>query len=716
MAKKKSNSIKIPSLNDIRKNYDSISPKDIYLPQDQQLWLPSRSLKLNHTLGGGIPYGRIMEIYGAESSGKTLIAMDFAYVAQSCGGVVLFNDAEQAFDPTWAEKNGLDLGKIELCNEVAVEKVSDWLLDTTLYYRSLLTHNEPIVFIQDSLAALDCMDNINSKQSDSKAEMGNRAKAIYKMVRIRNKLLNELGIISIFINQVRQKVGAGMFEDPDCFNYNTLIPLVDGRCLPIGKIVEDNIQGEVYSLNFLTNQFEPKPITNWIKKEDAQKWLSIVTNGPGSKGGRFGVICTPDHAILTDYGWVNAKNLTLQHKVVTKVDSVINGSLYNFMVGSFMGDSSLKLRDKNTACFQLQDNENIGYINWKLDKLAPFFKFKEGKDSRGMPKYTTEYSIELANYAKAPHKDPLFFPIKTILTLAIWYMDDGHLSKGRNQGSISISHKRTNINELVKELSYRGYDCYPYKKGIRFTSQGFKSFSSDIASHIPECMQYKLLPEDRGKYREFELNNFPVAIPLYTDILSISEAGARNYRRKAKYDITVADNHNFLAGGKESGFIAHNTTPGGNAMKFFASQRLGIYAGKQELDTVKGVEQKVGINTSVRVKKNKVAPPKPTFKSKIYFNGDYHKPLGIDRYLGLDEVFLYEGVLTKKGNSFKFNDQVIAIGEKNLIKKLEKDPELRKELIKSTSINTVSKLKARLKKETANLYKIREAKHERETE
>lgn len=187
----------------------------VAVTREDQLWLPSRCLPLTHAMGGGIPYGRILEIFGEESSGKTLIAQDFGAVCHSLGGEILWNDAEQAFTPYWAEQNGLDPGRIHLYNSTSVEWVSDWLADMAISVRSRLTHNEPIVFIQDSIAALDCEANINGSQIDSKAEMGNRAKAIYKMVRIRNEMLAELGVISIFINQIRKKVGATKWEDPD---------------------------------------------------------------------------------------------------------------------------------------------------------------------------------------------------------------------------------------------------------------------------------------------------------------------------------------------------------------------------------------------------------------------------------------------------------------------------------------------------------------------
>ena len=184
------------------------------LPEDT-LWIPSRSIYLNYTMGGGIPYGKICEIYGGESSGKSLVAMDFGYSTQYLGGIVLWNDAEQAWDSHWAEQNGLDLDNVILFNETSIEKISDWAADMAVTYRSRLKNNEPILLVTDSIAALDCEANINGVMIDAKAEMGNRAKAIFKYVRIRNQMFAELGVTLIFINQLRKKVGATIYEDPD---------------------------------------------------------------------------------------------------------------------------------------------------------------------------------------------------------------------------------------------------------------------------------------------------------------------------------------------------------------------------------------------------------------------------------------------------------------------------------------------------------------------
>jgi len=198
-----------------KKYYGSGKASIISILPEDALWIPSRHIYLNYTMGGGIPYGKICEIFGGESSGKSLVAMDFGYCAQYLGGIVLYNDAEQSFDSHWAKQNGLDLERTFLYPETSIELISDWAADMCITHRSKLINNEPILLITDSTAALDCEVNINSIQTDAKAEMGNRAKAIYKYLRIRNQLFSELGITLIFINQLRKKVGATMFEDPD---------------------------------------------------------------------------------------------------------------------------------------------------------------------------------------------------------------------------------------------------------------------------------------------------------------------------------------------------------------------------------------------------------------------------------------------------------------------------------------------------------------------
>ena len=119
MAKKIKIGVKVPTKNELSKRYPGMF-KASDIDDDKTPWLPCRFLALNDTLGGGIPYGKILEVFGEESSGKSLAAYDFAYSAQRLGGIVLWVDGEQSYTNAWALKNGLDLDKVMVLRETSV--------------------------------------------------------------------------------------------------------------------------------------------------------------------------------------------------------------------------------------------------------------------------------------------------------------------------------------------------------------------------------------------------------------------------------------------------------------------------------------------------------------------------------------------------------------------------------------------------------------------
>ena len=212
MATKRKVGVKVPTENEILRKYGN-SVVLASETKETNLWLPSTFFLLNYTLGGGIPWGKILEIAGEESSGKSLIAYNFAYACQQLGGHVIWVDAEQAWMNSWAETNGVDPNRVTVVNDTRIEIISDIVADLAIYWRSKLTHNEPILLVVDSIAAMDCSDNIDSKMTDGKAEMGGRAKALYKYFRIRNELFYSLGITQIYINQLRTALNVGFGKD-----------------------------------------------------------------------------------------------------------------------------------------------------------------------------------------------------------------------------------------------------------------------------------------------------------------------------------------------------------------------------------------------------------------------------------------------------------------------------------------------------------------------
>jgi recombination protein RecA len=207
---------KVLTENEFKKKYVNSGKADIILPSEKVIRLPSDILPLNHQLGGGIPYGKVMECFGWESTGKSLLAMRFGYAAQYLGGVLLWADMENAWGNAWADESGLDISAIELLDgDNCIEHFSDWAKDSIMMYRSRLTKNQPILLVCDSIAAGDTEANLDGDQSDKKAEMGNRAKAWDKMYRMRVPLFKKYGVCVIMINQLRGKIGASMFESAE---------------------------------------------------------------------------------------------------------------------------------------------------------------------------------------------------------------------------------------------------------------------------------------------------------------------------------------------------------------------------------------------------------------------------------------------------------------------------------------------------------------------
>ena len=211
MAKKKGG-IKVPDIKSLQKKYGAAA---IPVPDTstEQLWIPFDSLAINYLLGGGLPYGRVIETAGYESTGKSLLILNAAKNVIKLGGRVLWGDHENTWSNAWAEKNGLDPSKVTVYNDNDIEGLSDWVRDMSLYWRSQLTNNEPILVVADSIAALETTDNIEADQKNGKAQMGNRAKAIDQMYRKRVRFFAKYGITFCPINQVREKLGAGLFED-----------------------------------------------------------------------------------------------------------------------------------------------------------------------------------------------------------------------------------------------------------------------------------------------------------------------------------------------------------------------------------------------------------------------------------------------------------------------------------------------------------------------
>ena len=165
------------------------------------------SLSLDIALGGkGLPRGRIVEIYGAEASGKTTIALHAVAQAQKNGGVAAYIDAEHALDPSWAKRLGVNLEELLVSQPGYGE-------EGLRIAEMLLKSNAVDIIVIDSVAALVPKNEIqDSEIGDTK--VGLQARMMSQAMRILTPTINKSRTCMVFINQIRQKIGV-MYGDPN---------------------------------------------------------------------------------------------------------------------------------------------------------------------------------------------------------------------------------------------------------------------------------------------------------------------------------------------------------------------------------------------------------------------------------------------------------------------------------------------------------------------
>ena len=164
------------------------------------------ALSLDIALGGnGIPRGRITELYGPESSGKTTLALHVIAQAQKAGGVAAFIDAERALDPTWAKKLGVDVGKLLISQPDTGEQALD-------IAELLVRSNSVDIIVIDSVAALTPKAEIEGDMGDH--HVGLQARLMSQALRKLTAIISKSKTSIIFINQIRMKIGV-MFGSPE---------------------------------------------------------------------------------------------------------------------------------------------------------------------------------------------------------------------------------------------------------------------------------------------------------------------------------------------------------------------------------------------------------------------------------------------------------------------------------------------------------------------
>jgi recombination protein RecA len=629
--------------------------------------IPSGSIALDVALGiGGFPRGRIVEIYGPESSGKTTVALHAVANAQKNGGIAAFIDAEHALDPEYAKKLGVNTDALLVSQPDTGEQA--------LEIADMLIRSGAIdIVVVDSVAALVPRAEIEGEMGDS--HVGLQARLMSQALRKVAGALNTTKTTAIFINQLREKIGV-MFG---CMSYNTRVTLADGTQEKIGKIVNQRLNVEVLSYDPDSGQVVPRRIVNWFNNGQAERFLQFTVAKSGGNG-RAQFAATENHLIRTIGGWRPAGELITGDRLLVTDHKRLSGQQEQLILGALMGDGNLSpnRRGRSGTRFRMGHGAaQADYLDWKVSLLGNI-GCSRTVNAKGALFADLTPLTELAELHDAvyfgdgrKHLSWDYLKALTPLALAVWYMDDGCFtvrSKGLQErtrggsGRVEICVEAMSAGSRDRLVSYlrdtRGLNVRLTVRGARqtpvlqFSTAASAKFQELVAPYVHPSMEYKLLPRLRGQFSvapEFasaELRLMPAKI------LDIHVKPPT--RSMTKFDIEVEGSHNYFA----DGVMVHNspeTTTGGKALKFYASVRLDV----RRIETLKDGTDAVGNRTRVKVVKNKVSPPFKTAEFDILYG------VGISREGSLIDLGVEQAIVRKAGAWYTYDGEQLGQGKEN---------------------------------------------------
>jgi recombination protein RecA len=638
------------------------------------------SLPLDIALGiGGVPRGRIVEIFGPESSGKTTLIYHIIAEAQARGGVCAFVDAEHALDPAYARRIGVNTDELLISQPDYGEQALE-IVDV------LVRSGAVDVVAIDSVAALTPRVELEGQMGEQ--TVGLQARLMSQALRKLAGNLNRANTVCLFTNQIREKIGV-MFG---CLHGDARVVLADGSTEKISKIVNQRMPVEVMSMDPETGEISPKKVVEYFNNGETDEWLQFEVAAAGGSGKRK-FACTPNHLIFTPEGEKHAEEIEEGDEVLTAVKHYdLREDQMKLILGSILGDGSLRFASDHNASFRVGHGEKQREnCEWKHEMLAPF-AHEVGATGNGIgfdtiPMHQLAW-VHDAVYATAGGRtvsDELIEQLDE-RAVAAWYCDDGSFSGnyerwGHGKAVIYCSGLGNEDKErLAARLEQLGMGRATVRdRELLFSGERTRQFQERIAPYVHPSMDYKLHPDLRGRFQwhpdtsDAHLNG--TRLKSRTSMKAVPMKVLRRYRKpptprkRDRFDLQVEGNHTYLV----DHVVVHNspeTQPGGRALKFYSSQRLDI----RRIETLKEGTEAVGNRVRVKVVKNKVASP---FR-QAEFDIEYGQ--GISKEGGVLDLALEHGLIQKSGSFFSYGETRLGQGRNNTKEFLKDNPELREKL------------------------------------
>ncbi len=636
-------------------------------PLEEIAVIPTGALPLDVALGvGGLPRGRVSEIYGPESSGKTTLALHVIAEAQRLGGIAAFIDAEHALDPIYAKKLGVNTDELLISQPDTGEQA----LEIT---ETLVRSNAVDVIVIDSVAALVPRAELDGDMGDSLP--GLQARLMSQALRKLTAAISRSGAIVIFINQIREKIGV-MFG---CLHYDTRVVLADGTSMKIGKIVNQRLPVEVLSWDPNTGRIEPRRIVNWFDNGRTDHFVQFEVEG--GRAGRRHFAATENHVIFTPNGPARAGDLSVGDDVLVSVkDYELTDDQWQVILGGGFGDGSLRRVGTHVASFRVGHGEaQKDYLRWKHEMLAPFASLIRrtgngwGFDTVAMPVLAElradYYGDGGGRLATARILDRL-----DGRGLAVWYGDDGSFAgsyarwgKGKAvlYNTALSGESRARVVAVFERLGIgRPRDD---GRGFWLNSEQSARLHALIAPYLHPSLDYKLHPSQRGKFTwqpaldESELSGRERLRAVPARILK--RYVKPRTRSTHRFDLEIQGHHTYLV----DGVVVHNspeTTTGGRALKFYASIRMDI----RRQDAIKQGTESLGVRTKVKVVKNKLAPPFREAEFDVIYGE------GISKSGAVLDAGVEQSIIEKSGTWYTYKNERIGQGRENAKKWLQENP------------------------------------------